>query len=98
MTYSEAVEFCNLIEEFVVGTLVEGLIVQSVMIAPTSWLYMYEYLELSSREGEKAAGLQFSEQGRSFSVYGINCVCLPNNKTRLSFIYLDNWDMFIYNN
>lgn len=97
MTYNEALEFSDRIEEFVIGTVVEGWLIEDLMIAPTLWGDMREFMNLRLHKGGEVAGIQFSEQGRSLSVYGISRICLTGETSQLSITNLDDWEMAFNN-
>lgn len=87
MTFDEAVAFCDRLKEYIIGTEIKEVRIESLFLAPTDWESMTDYMNLQIQKGTDEAISAFIE--KSFSVYGVhtdNSLSVP----RTSLVNLDS--------
>lgn len=70
MTFDEAVALYERLKEYIIGTEIKGLVIDSLCIAPTDWEQMTDYINIQLQQGVSEAIEAFA--GKSFSVYGVS--------------------------
>lgn len=70
MTFDEALAFCDRLKEYIIGTEIKDMHIESLFLAPTDWDSMTDYMNLQIQKGADEAISAFI--GKSFSVYGVH--------------------------
>lgn len=70
MTFDEALSFCGRLKEYIIGTKIKDVRIESLFLAPTDWDLMTDYMNAQIQKGADEAIGEFI--GKSFSVYGVS--------------------------
>lgn len=70
MTFDEALAFCDRLNEYIIGTEIKDIRIESLFLAPTNLDLMTDYMNLQIQKGADEAISEFI--GKSFSVYGVH--------------------------
>lgn len=97
MTYKEALSYLDRIKDTAVGAPVKGRLIQSLSIAPTDWEQMTDFMNLRIKKGDEAALIEFDNQGKSLSVYGVSVKNSDGNVPIWEMTILDSWELIISN-
>lgn len=97
MTYNEALSFMERIKDTAIGAPVKGRLIESLLIGPTAWEEMTEFLNLRIQKGEEAALIEFSSLGKSLSVYGCSVTMVDKDLPRWNLTNMDKWELIISN-
>lgn len=70
MTFEEALAFCDRLKEYIIGSEIKDIRIESLFLAPTDWGSMSDYMNIQLQKGSDEAVSAFI--GKSFSVYGVH--------------------------
>lgn len=96
MTYNEALSFMDRIKDTAIGAPVKGRLIESLLIGPTAWEEMTDFMNLRIHKGEEAVLIEFDSLGKSLSVYGVS-VNKQYDIPRWEMTVMDDWELIISN-
>lgn len=95
MTFNEAEKMCERIEGHVIGSIVNGMKIDTLWIGPTNWNETCEYMNSQIQKGQEVTLLEFAD--RSFSVYGVSVTKVTGGVPRHDMIKLDDYEKMMCN-
>lgn len=97
MTFEEAISLVDRIKYQIIGKPVKGHIIEYLLIGPTNWEEMSDFMNLRIQKGEETAQIEFSHKGKSLSVYGVAITKIEPDIPKWEMIIFDDWEKIIYN-
>lgn len=94
MTFEEATVLYERLRQYIVGTEMRGMKIESLCIAPTKWEEMTDFLNIQIKQGLDGAVEAFAD--KSFSVYGVS-TDKSGDVPRSYMILLDYFDKVLDN-